>query len=82
LPLLSDTELWNIANSVLDEAQKTHLEVLAEVQKQRSLSATEQATLAQLMAAAQHVMLRKAEAYRLLARHGRTVFTPPEPLPD
>jgi hypothetical protein len=66
----------------LEEKQQARLEVLAEVQKQRSLTATEQAALAQLMEAAQHVMLRKAEVYRLLTRRGHTVFTPPEPLSD
>ena len=78
LPLLADAELWNVANSVLDKEQQQRLEMLAEQQKQRSLTATEQAILAQLMEAAQRTMARKAEAYRLLARRGHAVFAPHE----
>jgi hypothetical protein len=38
------------------------------------LTTAEQETLAQLMEAAQRIMLRKAETYRLLARRGYTVL--------
>ncbi len=78
LALLSDTALWNIAASVLDEAQQVRLEDLADAQKQRPLSTAEQSMLAQLMEEAQHMMICKAEAYRLLARRGHTVFANPE----
>jgi hypothetical protein len=79
LPLLSDAELWVIANSTLDKAQQAHLEALANLQKQRSLTTAEQETLAQLMEAAQRIMLRKAETYRLLARRGYTVLASSDP---
>ncbi len=78
LALLSDTELQGIADSVLDETGQVRLEDLAELQKQRPLSAVEQSTLAQLMEEAQRIMLRKAEAYRLLARRGHAVFDFPD----
>ncbi len=78
LALLSDTELQGIADSVLDETGQVRLEDLAELQKQRPLPAVEQSTLAQLMEEAQRIMLRKAEAYRLLARRGHAVFDFPD----
>lgn len=74
LALLSDAELLRIADSTMDEGGQVRLEDLAELQKQRSLSASEQSELAQLMEDAQQIMLRKAEAYRLLARRGHNVF--------
>ena len=40
---------------------------LATLQRQRALTASEAATLLQLMNEAQRLMLRKAEAYRALA---------------
>ena len=41
LSVLSDTELWNMTNSTVDEEPQARLEVLVEVQKQRSRSATD-----------------------------------------
>ena len=78
LPLLSDDELWAIARSTMDEDQQTRLQDLAEAKKGRPLTPAEQSVLAQLMDEAEWVMLRKAEAYRLLARRGYMVFSPPE----
>lgn len=75
LPLLSDAELEHIAHGRMCEDDQTQLEMLAEVQKQRSLTTAEETWLAQLLAEAQHLMLRKAEAYRLLARRGHAVFS-------
>lgn len=75
LPLLSDAELEHIAHGRMREEDQTRLEMLAEVQKQRSLTTAEETQLAQLLAEAQHLMLRKAEAYRLLARRGQAVFS-------
>ena len=80
-PLLSDTELENIAHGTMEEGQQVQLETLTEVQKQRSLTAAEEGTLDRLMAEAQRVMLRKAEACRLLARRGYSVFSPSGALP-
>lgn len=73
LSLLSDAELENLAHSRMSEEQQERLEVLAEVQKQRSLTVAEESTLTQLMEEAQRLMLCKAEAYRLLARRGHDV---------
>lgn len=78
LPLLSDTELRSIADSAMEEEGQVRLEDLAELQKRRPLSAAEQSVLAQLMEEAQRIMLRKAEAYRLLARRGHAVFDLPD----
>ena len=75
LPLLSDAELEQIAHGRMREEDQTRLERLAEVQKQRSLTTAEETQLAQLLAEAQLLMLRKAEAYRLLARRGHAVFS-------
>jgi hypothetical protein len=75
LSLLSDTELENIARGMMDEEQQDQLQILAEVQKQRPLTAAEGVTLGRLMDEAQRVMLRKAEAYRLLARRGHAVLS-------
>ena len=75
LPLFSDAALENIAHSHMNEAQQERLETLAEVQKQRPLTAAEESTLTHLMEEAQRLMLCKAEAYRLLARRGHRVFS-------
>ena len=76
LPLFSDTELEAIARSTLDEAQQEQLDTLADIQKQRPLTAVEESTLAALMEEAQRIMLRKAEAYQLLARRGHAIWSP------
>lgn len=74
LPLQSDAELWQIANGMMSEEQQDQLEALAEQKKSSPLTEAEQTALEQLMEQAQHLMLRKAEAYRLLARRGYKVF--------
>jgi len=75
LRLVSDTELEHLAHGTMEEEQQARLEALAELQKQRPLTAAEESTLLYLMGEAQRVMLRKAEAYRLLARRGHAVFS-------
>jgi len=82
LPLSSDAELWQVANSMMDESQQTQLENLAELNKHRQLTAIEQSTLNHLMDEANLVLLRKAEAYRLLARRGHVVFPASRTLSD
>ncbi len=82
LPLTGDDELWSIARSTMDKDQQTHLRDLAEAQKHRPLTSNEQSDLDRLMNKAERVMLRKAEAYRLLARRGYTVFSPPNSSTD
>ncbi|MSQ48030.1 MAG: hypothetical protein EXR78_06520 [Deltaproteobacteria bacterium] len=77
LSLLSDAELEKLAHSSMSEEQQARLETLSEIQKQRPLTAPEEAMLIQLMGEAQRLMLCKAEAYRLLARRGHAVFSSP-----
>jgi len=74
LPLLSDVELETIAHSSMSDDAQNQLEMLADVQKHRPLSAAEETTLNQLLAEAQRLMLRKAEAYHLLARRGHALL--------
>lgn len=74
LPLLSDVDLWQVAKSMMNEEKQERLESLIAQSKRRVLTATEQAALDNLMREAQHLMLRKAEAYRLLSRRGHIVF--------
>ena len=74
LPLLSETELQNMAGQSMDEEAQAQLETLADLQKHRSLTEAEQTTLDQLTEEARRIMLRKAEVYRLLAQRGHTIF--------
>ena len=82
LALMSDDKLRGIADSTMDEGGQARLEDLAEIQKQRSLSTSEQSDLEQLIEHAQRLMLRKAEAYRLLARRGHEIFDLPDASSD
>ncbi len=74
LALLNDVQLWKVAHSWLAEAKQTRLEELAEWQKHRSLTTSEQLELDKCLAEAQQTMLCKAEARRLLAQRGHLVF--------
>ena len=74
LSLLSDSELAAVAHSLMDDERQAQLEALATLQKQRPLTASEAETLRQLMNEAQRLMLRKAEAYRVLVQRGQRVF--------
>ncbi|MEE4358063.1 MAG: hypothetical protein V2I97_16455 [Desulfococcaceae bacterium] len=58
----------------MKNSQQKHLEKLAELQKHRSLTEKEQSDLDNLMDEAQQIMLCKAEAKRILAQRGHTVF--------
>lgn len=82
LPLLSDVDLWQVANSMMNEENQERLESLIAQSKRRALTTTEQVALDDLMREAQHLMLRKAEAYRLLARRGHLVFSSSSTLSD
>jgi biopolymer transport protein ExbD len=75
LTFLSDTQLWKVAHHTMDKQKQNQLETLAETQKHRVLNAAEQAELDQLMQEAQHLMVAKAEAFRLLAQRGHSVFS-------
>lgn len=75
LALISDGELAAVAQARMDDGQQEQLETLAALAKQRGLTASEEATLHLLMEEARRLMVRKAEAYRLLARRGHTIVT-------
>lgn len=75
MSLYSDEELWNNAREKMEEDEQAELESLAELKKQRELSVREQSNLNRLIQQAEWGMLRKAEAYRLLARRGFKVFS-------
>ena len=79
LSLLSDPELWHIAENMADDDLQQQLETLAERQKHRPLTKAEESRLTKLMTRAQLFMLRKAEAFRLLARRGYAVFSTVDP---
>ncbi|MBF0201948.1 MAG: hypothetical protein HQK66_11680 [Desulfamplus sp.] len=74
--LLNDIQLWKIAHSVMNNSQQMRLENLAETQKHRELTETEQSELDRLMDEAQQMMLCKAEARRILAQRGHNIFKP------
>jgi len=74
MSLLGDVELWEIAKATMDEEQQTRLENLADLKKHHRLTDDEQSKLAHLINEGQKLMVRKAEAYRLLAHRGHKVF--------
>lgn len=76
LSLLRDTELWKIAHQTMDEQRQCDLRELADVQKHRPLCSEEHMQLEQLLREAEHIMLSKAEAYRVLAQRGHNIFSP------
>ncbi len=78
--LLSDANLWEIAKSRFDEAKQDKLEELVELQKQRLLVEREQRQFNQLLRESQELMVRKAEAQRLLAQRGMRVYPKPNAL--
>ena len=73
LELLSDETLWQTARSMLEEDKQLRLEDLIEARKMHTLSPAEEQELEILFAEGQWVMLKKAEAYRLLTRRGFTI---------
>jgi len=79
LSLLSDPEVWHIAENMADDDLQQQLETLAERQKHRPLTKAEESRLTKLITRAQLFMLRKAEAFRLLARRGYAVFSTVDP---
>ena len=72
--LFSDDQLWGLAKSRLDEAKQIDLEKLLEQQRHSSLNAVEQKRLNQLVKESQELVLYKAEAQRLLAQRGISVY--------
>jgi hypothetical protein len=74
LALLNDIQLWKAANSVMPESRQLRLKNFAELQRHRVLTEIEQSKLDSLMNEAEQIMLCKAEARRLLAQRGHTIF--------
>ena len=72
--LFSDDQLWGLAKSRFDEAKQIDLEKLLEQQRHSSLNAVEQKRLNQLVKESQELVLYKAEAQRLLAQRGISVY--------
>ena len=75
LQFFSDEDLWNTARYTMNKDEQIKLEALAEIKKQRQLSESEKLNFNRLIEEAQYTMLRKAEAYLLLARRGYKVFS-------
>ncbi len=75
--LFSDTSLWEIAQSRFAEAKQIELAALVEQQKQQTLTEAEQSRLQRLLLESQELMVRKAEAQRLLAQRGIRVYPKP-----
>lgn len=74
MSLANDAKLWEVAHSQMDKKRQRQLEQLANLQKERALTLGEQTTLSRLFNEAELVMLRKAEAFAVLARRGYKVF--------
>jgi hypothetical protein len=74
LSLLTDEELWGIANAEMASVAQDRLEELVDRQKLTELTGSEQVELDQLITQAQNIMLKKAEAYRLLSFRGYKIF--------
>ena len=72
--LFSDDQLWGLAKSRLGEAKQIDLEKLLEQQRHSSLNSVEQKRLNQLVKESQELVLYKAEAQRLLAQRGISVY--------
>lgn len=75
LALSSDAELWQIANSMMSEEKQSRFESLIAESKFRAPTEAAEFELNNLVNEAQQLVLRKAEAYWLLARRGHIVFS-------
>lgn len=73
IALLSADELRRVSHETLSPDRESRLESLAELQKKQPLSDAEHHELAELVEQAQRVMLRRAEARRLLALRGHQI---------
>lgn len=74
LSLLSDAQLWPVAHQRMAEERQLFLEELTERRKHRELTPEEQRLFERLVQEARHIMLVKAEAYRILSQRGHHVF--------
>ncbi len=70
---LSDDELWQIARGETPLDEQDRLEELTGIRKERDLTPAEAQEFETLYAAGELMMLKKAEAYRLLTYRGFTI---------
>ena len=73
LMLLSDDELWDIARAEMAAGQQDRLETLTDSREVRELTVEETLELEAIISEGESVMVKKAEAYRLLSRRGFTI---------
>jgi hypothetical protein len=73
LMLLGDDELWAIARNEMHEAAQDRLETLLAFHEIRALSPAEEAEYKTLISESENLILKKAEAYRLLTRRGYSI---------
>ena len=73
LMLLSDDELWSIARAEMEAGQQDRLETLTDSREARELTAEEALELEAIVVEGESLMVKKAEAYRLLTRRGFTI---------
>ena len=73
LSYLSDATLFTIVREQMPELVQEQLQKLMDKNNQSTLTDTEQQTLTQLVEDGQRLMLRKAEALKLLISRGYTV---------
>lgn len=73
LSYLSDATLFTIAREQMPEKYQEQMQALMDKNNQAELTEPEQQTLTQLVEDGQRLMLRKAEAMRLLISRGHSV---------
>lgn len=73
LMLRSDDELWDIARAEMEAGQQDRLETLTDSREARELTAEETLELETIISEGESLMVKKAEAYRLLTRRGFTI---------
>ena len=70
---LSDQSLWQATTPTFTPVQQQQLAELNELTDQRALNAKEQSEPAQLLTAYERSVLRRAQAFAILARRGHQI---------
>jgi hypothetical protein len=73
LSYLTDATLFTIAREQMPESLQAQMQQLMDKNNQSTLTVSEQQTLTQLVEDGQRLMLRKAEALKLLISRGHTI---------
>lgn len=73
LSYLTDATLFTIVRDQMPETRQEQMQKLMDKNNQSTLTDTEQQTLTQLVEDGQRLMLRKAEAMKLLIHRGHTM---------